>query len=302
MRYDVIVADLFHPARSGAGALYTVEHFAAIKSRLAPGGLFCQWLPLHQLDLATLRSIVHSFVSVYPGASAVLATNSLETPLLGLIARPDATHFDLQQLRQRLAAPDGRMRRAELRLADDFSLLGNFIAGPAALARFAAAAPLNTDDRPLVTHRAPYATYAPEALPHERLLALLKELQAQSEELLGAPGDAAERHWQQRLSAYWAARARFIEVGVGVKPNPDPRIMLAQVQEPLLEIVRMSPDFAPAYEPLLGMAGALARVDTAAARALLERLVQAQPARPEAAIGLAQLQAAGAGGKPTTQP
>src|SRR5205085_2326931 len=57
-RFDVIVADNFHPARSGSGALYTVEHFRAVQARLAAGGLFCQWLPLHQLDLPTLASIV----------------------------------------------------------------------------------------------------------------------------------------------------------------------------------------------------------------------------------------------------
>ncbi|MGM9480561.1 hypothetical protein ACS5PN_05140 [Roseateles sp. NT4] len=44
-RYDVVVADNFHPARSGSGALYTVEHFRAVRERLAPQGLFCQWLP-----------------------------------------------------------------------------------------------------------------------------------------------------------------------------------------------------------------------------------------------------------------
>src|SRR6185295_20357602 len=64
--YDVIVADNFHPARSGSASLYTVEHFRAVQARLAADGLFCQWLPLHQLDLDTLRSIVSSFIAVYP--------------------------------------------------------------------------------------------------------------------------------------------------------------------------------------------------------------------------------------------
>ena len=54
-RHDLIIADNFHPARSGSGALYTVEHFAAVRERLADNGLFCQWLPLHQLDLDSLR-------------------------------------------------------------------------------------------------------------------------------------------------------------------------------------------------------------------------------------------------------
>ena len=101
--YDVIVSDNFHPARSGSGALYTVEHFQAVRERLAAGGLFCQWLPLHQLDLPTLRSIVQAFIAVYPDGSAMLASNSLETPVLGLIGHGNETHFDIERVRARLA-------------------------------------------------------------------------------------------------------------------------------------------------------------------------------------------------------
>ena len=65
--------------------------------------------------------------------------------------------------------------------------------------------------------------------------------------------------------------------------------MLARVGAPLLDIVRLSPDFRPAYDPLLNMAGALASVDVAQAKALLDALVRAQPARAEAAIARARL-------------
>ena len=58
--------------------------------------------------------------------------------------------------------------------------------------------------------------------------------------------------------------------------------MLAQVREPLLAVLRSSPDFRPAYDPLLRMAGALARIDAPAGQALLTELAQLQPARPEA--------------------
>ena len=288
-QYDVIVADLFHPARSGAGALYTVEHFSAIKARLAKDGLFCQWLPLHQLDLETLRSIVHSFISVYPDAKAIIATNSLSTPVIGLISRPDLAHFNLQQISNRLAVSQGQQRRAQLNLKDEFSLLGSFIAGPAALKHFAASAPLNTDDRPTVIQHAPFATYAPEALPHERLLALKKELGVTPEELLGPALTSKEREWQNRLMAYGEARDQFLVLGVGIRPDPDPRVMLAQLQKPLLELVRHSPDFRPAYDPLLSMAMAMVKIDKSASLDLLTSLMQAQPARMEAGLALTKL-------------
>ena len=44
--YDLIVGDLLLPWQVGAGRLYSVEHFRAVRRALAPGGEFCQWLPI----------------------------------------------------------------------------------------------------------------------------------------------------------------------------------------------------------------------------------------------------------------
>jgi spermidine synthase len=268
-RYDLIVSDNFHPARSGSGSLYTVEHFAAVRDRLRQGGVFCQWLPLHQLDLETLRSIVQAFVAVYPGGWGMLATNSLDTPVLGLVARGDGGLLDVEQIRARLANAGTPRRPAEFGVTDDLALLGNFIAGPRSLARFAGDAPLNTDDHPIVAYRAPRITYAPNSLPRDRLMTLLREVAISPDELLAGRQDTA---WASRLSAYWKARNRFIEVGRDVQPTQDVTRMLAQVREPLLSVLRISPDFRPAYDPLLRMATALGSTDPAAARALLNEL------------------------------
>jgi spermidine synthase len=62
--------------------------------------------------------------------------------------------------------------------------------------------------------------------------------------------------------------------------------LLAQVREPLLDVLRISPDFRPAYDPLLAMATALARSDASGARTLLTELSRIQPARGEATRAL----------------
>jgi spermidine synthase len=293
-RYAVIVSDNFHPARSGSGSLYTVEHFAAVRGRLEDGGVFCQWLPLHQLDLETLRSIVQSFLAAYPQGWAMLASNSLETPVIGLIGRAGADRFDAAAVHARvarLALPD---RAIALGLEDELAVLGSFVAGPEALHRFAADAPANTDDHPVVAYRAPRAAYAPEALPRDRLLALLRQLSADQpnpllpSQLIVPPADPA---WAARLAAYWAARDRFIASGRDVRPSPRVQEMLAQVRDPLLAVLRISPDFRPAYDPLVSMATALARSDAAGARTLLTELTRIQPARAEAPRALAAIDA-----------
>ncbi|MBX9964622.1 MAG: fused MFS/spermidine synthase [Burkholderiales bacterium] len=284
-RYDVIVSDNFHPARNGSGSLYTEEHFKAVQARLADGGLFCQWLPLHQLDIDTLRSIVRTFVAVHPHAWAMLATNSLDTPVLGLVAHADGRRFDPEEIRRRLTTAALPHSPGEFGIADEFALLGGFVAGPRALARLAGNAPLNTDDHPVVAYRAPRITYAPDSLPRDRLLALLNEVDIDPDELLAA----AEPGLTSRLAAYWVARDRFIEAGRDVHPVSDVQRMLAQVRAPLLSVLRVSPDFRPAYDPLLRMAIALGEVDAPAARALLMELRRVQPMRPEAAQVLRDL-------------
>jgi spermidine synthase len=275
--YDVIVSDNFHPARSGSGALYTVEHFTAVRQRLEPAGVFCQWLPLHQLDLVTLQSIVRSFVSVYPRAWAIIASNSQQTPVIGLVARSD--RFDAAVVRKRLvhlALPDWV---ASLGLEDEYAVLGSVIAGPSALRQFAGNAAINTDDHPVVAYRAPFVTYAPDSAPGDRLVTLLQQLALAPEELFSPLPDAT---WSRRLAAYWVARDRFIESGREVRPSPDVKEMLARVQVPLLAVLRISPEFRPAYDPLLSMAKALVRVDVPQARTLLTELTRIQPARAEA--------------------
>ena len=75
---------------------------------------------------------------------------------------------------------------------------------------------------------------------------------------------------------------------VPVEPAADPARMLAQVREPLLAALHLSPDFAPAYEPLLRLALALRASDPPAAQALLTALTRVAPAQAGAREALRQ--------------
>jgi spermidine synthase len=271
-RYDVIVADLFHPARNGAGTLYTVEQFAAVRQRLAPGGLFCQWLALHQMEIGTLRSIVAAFLQVYPQGVAVLASNSLDTPVLGLIARPDAPRLFADATLD--GGPAGQAARQHARLDDDFSLLGSLLAGPTALANFSRHAEVNTDDRPLVVHSAPWDTYAPQTTPRQRLLSLIHALAPQAADLFVDSDSPAA----QRLSAYWSARQRYLEIGMQVQAGGDAAAMLAQVEGALLAVLDLSADFKPARDALTALAASVAARDPNRARAVMDELQARAPA------------------------
>lgn len=286
-QYDVVVADLFHPARSGSGALFTVEHFAAVRERLAPGGVFCQWLPLHQLDLASLRAIVAAYRLVYPDAIAVLLNHSLDTPVLGLVGHREVPVPQLRQIEARHAALRSSSAIAGLQFEDALSVIGTVVADRQDLAAFADGAVPNRDDLPRVAYHAPRLAYSSQDLPRDRLLAVVQDWAPSPARVFGAPDEASARADQERIAAYWQARDAFIAAGMAVRPTPDPAAMLAQIGGPLLGVLRLSPEFRPAYDPLLRIAEALAASDPRQARALLRALIQAQPQRPEAAALLA---------------
>jgi spermidine synthase len=176
VRYDVVIADLFHPQRAGAGTLYTREHFANIRRALAPRGRFVQWVPLHELSPEALASIVATFLEVFPDAEAFFAYFNARMPALGLVgtAGADATAdqplvLDGDALAQRLASTPARASLADTLLDRPEELFGGFAADRAALGRLAAGGLVATDDRPLVEHLAA-VTGAPRFASLERVL------------------------------------------------------------------------------------------------------------------------------------
>ncbi len=286
-RYDVIVADLFHPALDGSGALYTAEHFAAVRERLAPGGVFCQWLPLYQLDQPSLGAIIRSFQAVFPGATAWLAHYSLQTPMLALIGAPDGLQTDPAQLARRMTAAALRPALQPTGLLQPLDLLGLFVGGPAALEAIAGPGPRNTDDRPVVALDAERNVRALSAPPTAGLLAVLGRAATTP---VAEPGIEAS----PEMAAYRRARDRFIAAGAAIEPGLDPRALMNAAIPGLLDALRLSPEFGPAYDPLVAMAAALLGPasdadDRAAAIRILQAAQAAAPGRPEAPHLLARL-------------
>jgi spermidine synthase len=280
--FDVIVADLFHPARDGAGFLYTVEHFDAIRSRLAPGGIFCQWLPLYQMDLEVLRIIIRTFLHVFPDGKGFLATYSLQTPIFGLISGCSTTGYPLDYMEKRLSSDALHRRLVALRLNSIYALFGTYLASPGDLRDFAGEGSMNIDNRPVIIFKAPKFAYNENEPAYVRLLALVDTLNPDPEQLLQKGKTDEARAIHDRLRAYWTARDRFLHAGVGVRQTASVERMLDQVQEPLLAIVRQSPDFESAYNPLLAMAQQLHKKNPDAARRLLIELEAANPNRQDA--------------------
>jgi spermidine synthase len=155
-RFDVVVSDLFIPWHAGTSSLYAREMYEIVARRLAPGGLFCQWLPLYQLTREEFDVVVKTVLAVFPHATLWRDDFYPNRPVVGLVGRAEAEPLDLERAAERaaglptwgqdslLAAPRG---------------LAMFYAGNlATIADDFAPAPVNTDDRPVIEFLAPRLT------------------------------------------------------------------------------------------------------------------------------------------------
>jgi spermidine synthase len=155
-RFDVIVADLFIPWHVNAGNLYAREMYDTVARRLAPGGVFCQWLPLHQLTREEFDTIVRTFLTVFSQTSLWRGDFYPDRPIVGLVGQLTPRPIALAGLSQRL--PHLPTWSRDALLASPRGLFMLYAGNLTSMADLFATAPLNTDDRPIIEFLAPRLT------------------------------------------------------------------------------------------------------------------------------------------------
>ncbi len=276
-KYDIIIADLFHPARDGAGALYTVEHFRAIRELLNDGGLFCQWLPLYQLDESMTQVITRTFLEVFPETRGYLSTFEIQSPALGLVGRLQRVRYTSDWLRVRKQNESYRREAKNNHLDDELRLFGTLLADTAQLRAFASNAPLNTDNYPLVIFHAPGFVYRDTApTPWGRLIAILDQYTARGESLLDMD-DPETREFAEKYNTYITARDLSIRGMVEQQLGNESKAI-----DLFIASIRSDSNYIYSYGNCLRIAEIYAESDPEKTIELLHRIINARPARPEA--------------------
>jgi spermidine synthase len=165
-RFDVLTSDPIHPGVAGSAALYAREAYEVVKERLAPGGLFCQWLPLYQMRAEDLRLVARTFVAAFP--ATYLFQSGSDLVLVGAAA-PLA--LEESALRARLAGPGGA-RLVALGLRPAGRLLSLLVRDPDGVRRFARDGEVNTDDRLVLEFRAGRAWFVRAEAENAKLLSV----------------------------------------------------------------------------------------------------------------------------------
>jgi spermidine synthase len=66
-QYDVVVADAISPRQVAENAsLYTKEYFQNVKDHLRPGGILGCWLPIQEIPISCINSVLGTFKETFP--------------------------------------------------------------------------------------------------------------------------------------------------------------------------------------------------------------------------------------------
>jgi spermidine synthase len=158
-RFDGIISQPSHPWTAGSSHLYTREFFALVRSRLAPGGVFVQWIGTRFVDGPLLRSLLATLLEVFPHVEL------FRPQIHGLLFVASADPIDaLAGAAQGLASNPEDFARLGVHRVEDFA--ATWTLDEDGVRALAAGAPLNTDDHNRLASRS--AQLGPAALDRGR--------------------------------------------------------------------------------------------------------------------------------------
>lgn len=165
-RYDVISLEPSPPSAEGVVNLYSTDFYRLASTRLEADGLFAQWLPIAAQNDEDTRSLVRSFLDVFPYAT--LWTTELHEMLL--VGSYSPIGLDAGQIAKRFIQNNVSTSLMAVGISSPAALLATWVTGTEGLKRYAANTSPVTDDHPRIE-------YAPWLRPKE-ITRVLPELLA----------------------------------------------------------------------------------------------------------------------------
>jgi spermidine synthase len=195
--YDLITLEPPPPSAAGVVNLYSTDFYRLARRRLKANGIFAQWWPLATQNDEDSRSLVRSFLDVFPYCS--LWTTEIHEMLL--VGSPQPLELDVPRILARFQQPQIAAALQGVGINSAAALLGTWITGREGLERYAHGALPVTDDRPRIE-------YAPWLRRGEFVRVLPRILALQTDPPLDNAGEPFRRDVAQerrRLLDFYAA-------------------------------------------------------------------------------------------------
>jgi spermidine synthase len=146
--YDLITLEPPPPSAAGVVNLYSTGFYELARARLRPRGIVAQWLPLPTQNNDDTRSLVRSFLDVYPHAS--LWTTELHEMLL--VGSVDPVDLDVPRIAARFNRSGVASALREVGIASPEALMATWVTDRDGLEAYAGNVPPVTDDQPRIEY------------------------------------------------------------------------------------------------------------------------------------------------------
>lgn len=193
-QYDVIISEPSNPWMAGIASLFTHEFFQSARARLADGGVLCQWAHTYDMSDADLRSIVATFLSVFHYGSLWLVGEG-DILLIGSIGPVGPR---LEEVARHWQRPGVASDLLDVGVREPFALLSLFVAEREDLARYAADAPVQTDDRLALEFSGPRSVFGRYAINNDGILREVARRASAPDAVREAMGRVGAVSWRDR--------------------------------------------------------------------------------------------------------
>jgi len=150
--YDIITSEPSHPWQTGNANLFTVDFFKLAMKRLKKGGVFCQWLPIYQMEKEHFLLLVSSFKKVFPYVHVWMANS--DALLIGSVE--ELPPIDYREFQKRMAMPKIKQKLAKVDVNSPEDFLSFFYLDNNAVDKFIEGVTgVNSDNYPVLEFSAP---------------------------------------------------------------------------------------------------------------------------------------------------
>jgi spermidine synthase len=219
-QYDVIVSEPSNPWMAGIASLFTREFFEGARDRLTPGGVLCQWAHTYDISRDDLRSIVATFLSVFPNGTMWLVGDA-DVLLLGSTEPLDTR---IAAMAQAMNRPGVAADLGTVGVRGPFSLTSLFVAHGEALKAWAKGAPLQTDDRSQLEFSGPRSIFGASRDDNAEALRELAAASPKPPAVAAAIASATPADWRDRGLMFLQAdanRPAYTDLVRALEANPD---------------------------------------------------------------------------------
>lgn len=160
-KYDIITQEPMHPSLAGVVNLYTKEYYELAKARLKPGGIISQWIPLYNLSVNDVKTLVKTFQSVFPHTSIWITNVDIF-----LIGSPEKMEIDFKRIKSRLSNPTIQDILRDVDLNDPVEFVSSFLMNEEQVLGYSTGMPVMDDNWPYVEFYGPKSFLSNIVLPN----------------------------------------------------------------------------------------------------------------------------------------